>query len=93
MLNAKEFSRKYAEAYGVSYKQATTICQSVFDFLGETIYQDKEDVVIYGFGSFKHKKTAPKRVKHPSTGEMMTMPPRDMIKFTPSGVAYDETNT
>lgn len=93
MLNAKEFSRKYAETYGISYKHATTICQTVFELLGETIYDNKEDVVIYGFGSFRHKKTAPKRVKHPTTGEMITMPARDMIKFNPSQAAFDDTNT
>ncbi len=91
MVNATEFSRKYAETYNVSKKYAAMICESIFSMLGEVLYEDGEDVVIAGFGSFRHKKTAPKRVRHPGTGEMMTIPERDVIKFNPSE-AYGRQN-
>ena len=90
MLNAKEFSRRYAETYGVSYKHAITICNSVFALLGEVLYDDKEDVSIYGFGSFKRKEAAEKKVRHPATGEIITMPAREFIKFTPTLTAFSE---
>ena len=91
MLNAKEFSRKYAETYGVTYKYAAMICQSVFDLLGETLYDEKEDVVIRGFGSFRHKKVAGRAVRIPLTDTMVTIPDRNIIKFSPSDAAYNNT--
>lgn len=80
-MNAKEFSRLYAKTYGVTNEYAATICDSVFKLLGNVLYEKGEDVAIYGFGSFKHKKMAEKRARHPSSGEMITIPERDVVKF------------
>lgn len=80
-MNAKEFSRLYAKTYGVTNEYAATICDSVFKLLGSSLYEKGEDITIYGFGSFKHKKMAEKRARHPVSGEMITIPERDVIKF------------
>ena len=87
MLTLKEFSRRYAETYHVTYDYANTICQTIFRTLGRVLYEDKEDVVIYGFGAFKHKKTKEKAVRHPVTGEMSKVPERDVVKFHMSEAA------
>jgi len=83
-MNAKEFIRAYAEHYDITVKDATSICESVFAFLKKTLYEDKIDISIHKFGTFKHKKTAEKKVKHPGTGEITTIPERTIIKFTQS---------
>ncbi len=90
MLTLKEFSRKYAETYGVTYEYAYTICKTVFKSLKEVLCEEKQDVMIYGFGSFKHKHNKEKAVRHPKTGEMTTIPARDVIKFQTSETATDE---
>lgn len=84
MINRRQFSRKFAERYGATYQDADQICRNLFELLGSLLYKDQEDVVITGFGAFKHKKAKPKNVRHPSTGEMLTTLERDFVKFTPS---------
>lgn len=81
MLNRKQFSRKLAEEKGLTYQYAETICDAVFDMLYKVLYEEEEDLSIYGFGSFKHRVTKPKQTRHPGTGEMMTVPARTFIKF------------
>ncbi len=84
MVNRRQFSRKFAEKYGVTYQDADQICRNAFELLGILLYEENEDVVISGFGAFKHKKAKPKNVRHPGTGEILTTPERDFVKFTPS---------
>jgi nucleoid DNA-binding protein len=84
MINTTDFCREFAKTYGVSIKYSETIVNSVFEFLGHKLFEDGEDVLIRRFGTFKHKKMAEKNVRHPGTGEMMTMPERDVVKFTRS---------
>lgn len=84
MVNRRQFSRIFAERYGVTYQDADQICRNAFELLGILLYEENEDVVISGFGAFKHKKAKPKNVRHPGTGEMLITPERDFVKFTPS---------
>ena len=82
MINAKDFSRAYAERYGVPYKYATHDCEKFWELLSKLLYEDKEDITIYGLGSFRQKTKAAKRVKHPVTKEFITIPESSVIKFT-----------
>lgn len=84
MINRKQFSRKFAERYGVTYQDADQICRNAFELLGDLLYKNKDDVVISGFGSFRHKVAKAKKVRHPSTGEILITQERDFVKFTPS---------
>lgn len=84
MVNRRQFGRKFAEKYGVTYQDADIMCRNAFELLGTLLYEEKEDVVITGFGSFRHKIKKEKNVRHPTTGEIITMPERDIVKFTPS---------
>ena len=81
MINRKQFSRMLAEKYGVTYQSAEQICKDIFELLGKVLYEDKEDVTISGFGSFKHKIAKAKKVRHPTTGEIVTTSERDYVKF------------
>ncbi len=91
MINTADFAKRYAKTYGVSNKYAATVCESVFRLLGTMLYEENEDVSIYRFGSFKHTKMAEKRAKHPGTGEMITIPERDVIKFKRTESTVNET--
>jgi len=85
VINRKQFIRAFAEKYHVTYRLSERMCKDIFEFLGETVYQNGEDVTIQGFGSFKHKQIQARRLRHPTSGEMMVVPARDVVKFTPSG--------
>jgi len=82
MINAKDFSRAYAERYGVPYKYATHECEKFWELLGKLLYEDKENITIYGVGSFKQQTKKAKNVRHPATKEMMTIPESTTVKFT-----------
>ncbi len=84
MVNRKQFGRGFAEAYGITYKSADQIVRDIFEYLGTVVFVEGEDLTIPGFGAFKHKTAKPKRVRHPATGEVVTKPARDFVKFTPS---------
>lgn len=90
-MNRKEFTKKFAEKYGISIATSKEVCK-VFDFLAEVI--DQEDkVYLYNLGTFKHKLRKEKRVKHPVTGELINIPARDEITFARSateGSVIDE---
>ena len=47
MVNRRQFSRKFAEKYGVTYQDADQICRNAFELLGILLYEENEDVVIY----------------------------------------------
>lgn len=86
MITIKQFSRDYAEKYGLTYKASETLIESVFEYMGSVLFEQGEDIVIRRFGTFKHKKMSPKRVRHPGTGEMMTMPERNVLQFKRSEI-------
>jgi nucleoid DNA-binding protein len=81
MMNAKDFSRAYAERYGVPYKYAMHDCEKFWELLSKLLYEDKENITIYGVGSFKQLTKKEKKVRHPITKEIMTIPESVVIKF------------
>lgn len=90
MMKTSELYREYAKTYGVSIKYSESVIDSVFDLIAQILYEDKEDIQIRKFGTFKHKTMKPKVVRHPSTGELITMPERDVVKFAPSDTLFEE---
>ncbi len=86
MINTTEFCREFAKAYGVSIKYSESVINGVFEFLGQKLFEDKEDVQIRKFGTFKHKTMAQKNVRHPASGKMVVVPERDVVKFIPSEI-------
>lgn len=84
MINRKQFSRKFAETYNVTYQMADQLCRDVFELVGKILYEDKEDINIQGFGTFKRKVAKPRNIRHPGTGEVSMVPGREFVKFTPS---------
>ncbi len=84
MIHRRQFSRRFAEKYGVTYRDAYQICKNVFELLGILLYEEREDVVIDGFGGFKRKKVKPIAIRHPTTREIIVIPERDLVRFLPS---------
>lgn len=88
-MNKREFVRTFAEKYDVSLDTAKELCTAVFSALKDEL--DKgEKVQIYNFGVFKSKTYKAKNVRHPKTGEIMTIPERTVITFKQSVSTKDE---
>jgi len=88
MLNASDYSKKYAEEYGMSLEKAAEECAKHWRLLGKVLYGDRMDLTVHKIGTFKRQKTAPKRFKHPTTGEITVRPEKSVIKFKESEFPY-----
>lgn len=53
------------------------------DVLIESL-ENGNDVVVKGLGAFRWKKAPPKKIRHPRTGEIIDMPERLLLKFSPA---------
>ena len=84
MLSTNDFSKLYAEEYGVTADNAAEVCTNVWKLLGKVLYTLREDFTIHKVGTFKKQAVAPKRFRHPVTGEVAVRPARSVIKFKAS---------
>lgn len=91
-MNRKQFSRKLAENYNITYQSSDEMCRILFEYLGKVLYEDNEDVSIIGFGAFKHKQAKAKNVRHPTTGRIITQPAHGYVKFIPSELLTQQDN-
>lgn len=80
-MNRKEFARVFARKYDITNDLAKEMCFSVFETLKEQI-DNGEDIYIYGFGTLKHKIRKSKILKHPKTGEFITVPEKTIVVFS-----------
>lgn len=76
-----EFISAFAKENGIPKGQAKVICQSLFESINKHIEEDGK-VVIFGFGSFEKIIRKARTARHPKTGEMIQVPPKEIIKFT-----------
>ena len=83
-LNLSDITKEYASKYGITLKDAATICKSVFCVLDKLLFDDGKDITIYGHFAFKQVKHRAKACKHPKTGEMVSVPTRSSVKIIKS---------
>lgn len=81
MIYTDDFIRLFAETNGITIKNSAIICKNVFQLMGKVIYEQNDDLAIRNVGIFKHKHFAEKKVRHPMTKEIITMPAHEVIKF------------
>lgn len=61
--------------------EARDIINSIFDTISDRLAVGGE-VSIYGFGKFKIKETSERIGRNPQTGEEITIPAKNKVKFT-----------
>jgi len=88
MINASDFTKLYAKEYGVSVETAAEACAKHWRLLGKVLFAKGMDLSIHKIGIFKQQKIAPKRFKHPVTGELSVRPAKHVIKFKQSEYPY-----
>lgn len=82
-MTRSEFSLAYAKKMGISNRKAKIICESVMEFLADTI-KEEDRIVFEGFGTFKKRVTTPRRIGDLFTGEIKTLPSKTKMYFEPS---------
>ncbi|MCF8030596.1 MAG: integration host factor subunit beta [Desulfohalobiaceae bacterium] len=79
-MNKSQLIRTLAERRSISLEEASTIVNTFFDSIKETLLQDKR-VEIRGFGSFKMKHYEGYQGRNPSTGEVVQVQPKRLPFF------------
>ena len=76
---------------GFTKKEAAGYVESILEIIKRTL-EDKEDVLISGFGKFCVKEKTPRRGRNPATGEDMTLWGRRIVTFKCSGKLRERIN-
>ena len=73
---------KISEDTGVAKNQAKKVVDSFLDSVAEGL-QDGGKVTLVGFGTFQVKQQSSRKGRNPQTGEEMTIPAKNVVKFSP----------
>jgi integration host factor subunit beta len=79
-MNKSQLIRTLAERRSISLDEASTIVNTFFEGIKDTLLQDKR-VEIRGFGSFKMKHYEGYQGRNPSTGEIVQVHPKRLPFF------------
>lgn len=80
-MNRADFIKLFATKFEIPQTMAKEMCFAVFETLSEQLDASDENIHIHGLGTFKHEKRKSKVLRHPKTGELMTIPERNIITF------------
>jgi nucleoid DNA-binding protein len=81
-MNKKDLINKISKLLKTK-QEAKEIVEKVIDEI-KTAIKRNEHVTISNFGSFSLQIHKSKRVRHPKTGKIVTIPPRNIVKFKQS---------
>lgn len=84
-MNKKEFSRIFSNKYGCSYKKGNEIVSVFIDALSDVLVNG-EDIVLFGFGTFKYFNTAQRRIYDFGSKTYKQTKSLPKVKFIPSEV-------
>lgn len=82
-LHLDDITQLIAEEHGLSNAKSRRIVRGVFDWIIENVANHDKDVKITGFGKFSNVQVQAKQIRNIQTGELMTIPKRQRVKFTP----------
>lgn len=88
-MNKPELVTQMAKHCGITKSTAKQVIEYFTDSVSD-ILKSGEAINISGFGHFRLVTTAPKKYRHPTTGEMMQMDAVKRIKFTPATRLADD---
>jgi len=79
-------------ALGFTKKQSIDIIESLLDIIKRTLEQ-KEDLLISGFGKFCVREKKRRRGRNPATGEDLILKERRVVTFKCSGKLREKINS
>jgi nucleoid DNA-binding protein len=82
-MSKKEITKKISKDAGITLLQAQKAYISMLAGVKEAL-QKGDHVTFSGFGSFEVKTRAGRKGRNPKTGEIIPIPPKKRVKFTPS---------
>ncbi|MBN2200219.1 MAG: HU family DNA-binding protein [Candidatus Aminicenantes bacterium] len=82
-MSKREITKKIAKDAGITLFQAQKAYAAMLEGIKEALCQG-DHVTFSGFGSFEVKIRAERKGRNPKTGEVIPIPPKKRVKFTPS---------
>lgn len=89
-MNRVKLIDRIAKEYSMTKQDTKAWFDAIFDVLGRAVVE--EDVIIYGFGTFKHKNRAPRVGRDINRGVPVRIPARTSVQFELSDKLLDELN-
>ena len=81
MVTKKDIATRLADECNVSIAYAMAMIDSVFEILGEFLYDKRENVTLGKYGQFRQKVRKGRVLKVPNTGEEMYYKGKVFVKF------------
>lgn len=82
-MNQKELTAAIAKKFFLTKTDSNEIIKFAIEKITADLKKG-ERFYLRGFGSFTKEKRAAKKVRHPKTGKIITIPKRLTVEFTPS---------
>jgi integration host factor subunit alpha len=79
------------EQANMTKQDASETFKELLGIIKDTL-ESEEEVKIAGFGKFEVKKKQERRGRNPQTGEGITIDPRKIVTFKPSGMLKNRMN-
>lgn len=83
-MNEKHLSDAIAKQFFLTKVESKEIIQLLLFKIAESL-KNNNRVYFRGFGSFVKEKRSAKKVRHPKTGKIITIPAHLTVSFNPSG--------
>ena len=82
-MNQQELTNAIAKRFFLTKTESREIIKFILDKIANDL-KGGERFYLRGFGSFVKEKRASKKVRHPKTGKIITIPERATVDFIPS---------
>lgn len=82
-MTQTDLTRALAKAFGLPHVKSQRILRALLEHIAQAL-ETKETVALRGFGSFRRVRRATKKVRHPKTGEIITLPAHVVVSFHPA---------
>lgn len=81
-MNKSELAVKMVKDSGITKTDALKVIDGIINTITEEI-KSKNKITLVGFGSFKLIRRKAKKGRNPRTGEAITIPGKNVVKFVP----------
>ncbi len=82
IVGRHELTKRIATQADLTQKKAGEVLEALLDGIREEL-QDGHEVRLVGFGSFKVRRSAPRKGVNPRNRETIEVPAKDRVRFSP----------
>jgi len=87
-VNQKELTLAIAKRFFLTQVESHEIIKFILSEITEDLKKG-ERISLRGFGSFTKEKRSSRKVRHPKTGKIITIPERVTVNFNPSDLLLE----